>query len=162
MGSRRRETIRSADEKIQSFSEAIKKLEMMMSNEHAVLTREFGEWISGYTPSDGWDVGRERWTDGLGEEWRRGCEALGRRIEGCVGDVQGVCAAVVGGEGGMGVVGIVAERWLEVARGLGEEVGGMMGVEERVVERERRGLENMVTRIAAEEDVVEPIGIWAR
>ncbi|KAI5801239.1 hypothetical protein EDC01DRAFT_612426 [Geopyxis carbonaria] len=173
--SRRRDTMRSAEEKIQAFSEAIKKLETLQQNEHRLMSLGFGEWIAGYSPpspsfgveEEGWVRRRGRWIDGLGEDWRRECLFIARRIEACVSAIQAIVAASVSVEDANSVVAIVAERWLEVARGMLEEVQGMWQVEERVVGRERMALEDVVASASAATvqfhgRVGEVGGIWSR
>jgi len=123
---KRRETIRSPEEKIQAFSEAIKKLEALQQNEHRVLAAEFGEWIAGYSPPSpgggmdkkGWVSRRGRWIDGLGEDWRRQVLFISRRIEGCVQAIESIIAAVVMAEEA-GVIAVVSERWMEVQGAVG-------------------------------------------
>jgi hypothetical protein len=157
---KRRDTIRSPEEKIQAFSEAIKKLEALQQNEHRVLASVFGEWIAGYSPLNasqavdkvGWVAKRGRWIDGLGEDWRRQCLYISRRIESCVKAVECVVAAVVMEEDA-GVISVVSERWMEVARGMLEESQGMLQVEQNVVTRERLTLEEVVASIGAKLDL---------
>lgn len=147
---KRRETIRSPEEKIQAFSEAIKKLEALQQGEHRVLANVFGEWIAGYSPPPasgtdhgGWVDKRGRWIDGLGEDWRRQCLFISRRIEGAVKAIETVVSAVVMEEEA-GVVAVVSERWMDVARGMLEESQGMLQVEQNVVGRERSALGDVV------------------
>ncbi|KAI5789328.1 hypothetical protein FPQ18DRAFT_46376 [Pyronema domesticum] len=170
---------RTADEKIQGFSESIKKLEGLQGGEYLKLTGRFGEWISGYsaptetvpdppapgdsvTPSgDGSsadDAGsqdaeslrssayhlRHRWVDGLGEDWRRATLFLTNRIEGCIKNIESVVSAVMMEEG---VIALVSERWLEIAKGMAEECQGMLvGREMGVNDGERPwGVQHEVT-----------------
>jgi len=159
---KRRETMRSPEEKIQAFSEAIKKLESLQQNEHHLLSAAFGEWIAGYSPPSprrgigqgGWVKKRGRWIDGLGEDWRRQCLFTSRRIETAVKAIESVVAAVVMEEE-LGVVSVVSERWMEVAKGMLEESQGMMLVEGNVVQRERRALEDVVAGAASVDNVID-------
>jgi len=168
---KRRETIRSPEEKIQAFSEAIKKLEALQQNEHRVLAAEFGEWIAGYSPPSpgggmdkkGWVSRRGRWIDGLGEDWRRQVLFISRRIEGCVQAIESIIAAVVMAEEA-GVIAVVSERWMEVARGLLDECQGMLQVEQNVVSRERSTLEDVVAGVVGKVglEVLDEGGVWTR
>lgn len=97
---------------------------------------------------------RGRWIDGLGEDWRRQCLFTSRRIETAVRAIESVVAAVVMEEE-LGVVSVVSERWMEVARGMLEESQGMMQVEGNVVQRERRALEEVVAGAATVETVTD-------
>lgn len=168
---KRRETMRSPEEKIQAFSEAIKKLEALQQGEHRLLANTFGEWISGYSmPSPqhsgadqgGWVDRRGKWIDGLGEDWRRQCLFISRRIEGAVKAIETVVSAVVMEEEA-GVVAVVSERWMDVARGMLEESQGMLQVEQNVVARERAALEDVVAGAGgiAAAPAGEKRGIWA-
>lgn len=169
---KRRETMRSPEEKIQAFSEAIKKLETLQQNEHRKLAAVFGEWIAGYSPPSpgagmdrgGWVDKRGRWIDGLGEDWRRQCLFISRRIEGAVKAIETVVSAVLMEEEA-GVVSVVSERWMDIARGMLEESQGMLQVEQNVVSRERGALEDVVARAgvgAGEESEAERKGVWAQ
>lgn len=167
--------MRSPEEKIQAFSEAIKKLEALQQNEHRVVAAAFGEWIAGYSPPSpgfgseegGWVKKRGRWIDGLGEDWRRQCLFTSRRIEAAVKAIESVVAAVVMEEEA-GVVSVVGERWMEVAKGMLEESQGMMLVEGNVVQRERKALETVVASRDSHDVVVndeyseeEDQAVWA-
>ncbi|KAI5816417.1 hypothetical protein BZA77DRAFT_293304 [Pyronema omphalodes] len=190
---------RTADEKIQGFSESIKKLEGLQGGEYLKLTGRFGEWISGYSAptetvhdpqasnsesatsqGDGSSADdgsqdaeslrssayhlRHRWVDGLGEDWRRATLFLTNRIEGCIKSIESVVSAVMMEEG---VIALVSERWLEIAKGMAEECQGMLVVERQVVTRERRALGEVVARAGgldgdAEREQGERKGVWAR
>jgi hypothetical protein len=167
----RRETMRSPEEKIQAFSEAIKKLEALQQNEHRAIAALFGEWIAGYSPPSpgfgseegGWVKKRGRWIDGLGEDWRRQCLFTSRRIEAAVKAIESVVASVVMEEEA-NIVSVVSERWMEVAKGMLEESQGMMLVEGNVVQRERKALEEVVAAAGGEPHVVdeeEEKPVWA-
>ncbi|KAF8542915.1 hypothetical protein BDD12DRAFT_823320 [Trichophaea hybrida] len=170
---KRRETMRSPEEKIQAFSEAIKKLETLQQNEHRTLAGVFGEWIAGYSPPSpgigmdrsGWVDKRGRWIDGLGEDWRRQCLFISRRIEAAVKSIETVVSAVLMEEEA-GVVSVVSERWMDIASGMLEESQGMLQVEQNVVHRERQALEDVVAGagvgVEEEEGEAERKGVWVK
>jgi len=168
---KRRETMRCPEEKIQAFSEAIKKLESLQQNEHRSLAGVFGEWIAGYSPPSpgigmdrgGWVDKRGRWIDGLGEDWRRECLFTSRKIESAVKAIETVVSAVMMEEAG--VVSVVSERWMDIAKGMLEESQGMLQVEQNVVKRERHALEDVVAGAGVgveEEGEAERKGVWVK
>ncbi|KAL0638657.1 hypothetical protein Q9L58_002384 [Maublancomyces gigas] len=169
-GRKRRETtVKSPEERVQAFSEAIKRIDAMRSGEFRVLCTAFGEWIAGYNPRGGGSGsgGRERWIDGIGESWRRECVGVCRRLEvGIVGvdGVAGVLAEHGEVEALVTTVSRVAEGYRELAEGMLEEVEMMGRMENEVVERERMEMGRRVKAIlegGEMEHVYSGQGIWA-
>lgn len=160
----RRKTLRSPEEKIQSFSESLKRLETVQGGEHRACARRFGDWIAGYAPpaTSSSTSTRSRWVDGLGKAWQADCASVARRIEVGIRGVETVVAAVVRkGEAEAGVVGRLAEGWLELAKGMLEEIEVMAKVEREVVERERRVLAEAAADIKPAPEAQGRRPVWA-
>lgn len=146
-GRKRRESVKSPEERVQAFSEAIKRIDALRCGDFRRLCGVFGEWIAGYNPRGG---GREKWVDGIGEVWRRECVSVCRKLEVSVAGVEGVAGVLseVGEvEAVVTTVGRVVEGYKELAEGMLEEVEMMRRMEGEVVERERGELRRRVEAI---------------
>ncbi|KAI5845236.1 hypothetical protein DFP73DRAFT_548659 [Morchella snyderi] len=163
-GKKRRDTIRSPEERVQAFSEAIKRIDAMRSGEFKNLCGVFGEWIAGYNPRGG--TGREKWVDGIGEEWRRECVGISRRLEVSITGVDGVAGVLTDygeEEAIITTVTRVAEGYKELAEGMLEEVEMMRRMEIEVVERERMELKRRIALIleAPVDSSYNSVAVWA-
>lgn len=167
---KRRETaVKSPEERVQAFSEAIKRVDAMRSGEFRVLCAAFGDWIAGYNPrgGSGGGGGREKWVDGIGEAWRRECVGVCRRLEVSIVGLDGV-AGVLAEHGEVEAlvttVSRVAEGYRDLTEGMLEEVEMMGRMEVEVVERERMEMGRRVQAIldgGVMEGVYAGQGIWA-
>ncbi|KAH8155693.1 uncharacterized protein LAJ45_00703 [Morchella importuna] len=163
-GKKRRDTTRSPEERVQAFSEAIKRIDAMRSGEFKNLCGVFGEWIAGYNPRGG--IGREKWVDGIGEEWRRECVGISRRLEVSIAGVDGVAGVLADygeEEAIVTTVTRVAEGYKELAEGMLEEVEMMRRMEIEVVERERMELKRRIALIleAPVDSSYNSVAVWA-
>lgn len=163
-GKKRRDTTKSPEERVQAFSEAIKRIDAMRSGEFKGLCGIFGEWIAGYNPRGGTD--RERWVDGIGEEWRRECVGISRRLEVSIAGVDGVAGVLADygeEEAIVTTVTRVAEGYKELAEGMLEEVEMMRRMEIEVVERERMELKRRIALIleAPVDSSYNSVAVWA-
>lgn len=165
-GRSRRESTNTPEQRVQAFSEAIKRIDAMRSGEFRGLCTAFGDWIAGYNPRAG-SGGREKWVDGIGEAWRRECVGVCRRLEaGIVGvdGVAGVLAAHGEVEALVTTVSRVAEGYRDLAEGMLEEAEMMGRMEVEVVERERMQMGRRVQAIlegVGAENAYTGQGIWA-
>lgn len=163
-GKKHRDTTRSPEERVQAFSEAIKRIDAMRSGEFKNLCGVFGEWIAGYNPRGG--TGREKWVDGIGEEWRRECVGISRRLEVSIAGVDGVAGVLADygeEEAIVTTVTRVAEGYKELAEGMLEEVEMMRRMEIEVVERERMELKRRIALIleAPVDSSYNSVAVWA-
>lgn len=157
--------MKSPEERVQAFSESIKRIDAMRSGEFRKLCGVFGEWIAGYNPRSS-SGGREKWVDGIGEAWRRECVGVCRRLEVSIIGVDGVVGVLAEHgevEAVVTTVNRVAEGYKELAEGMLEEVEMMRRMEIEVVERERGELRRRVEAIleAGAVDAYSGQGIWA-
>lgn len=162
-GKKRRDTTKSPEERVQAFSEAIKRIDAMRSGEFRKLCGVFGEWIAGYNPRG---TSRDKWVDGIGDVWRRECVGISRRLEVSIAGVDGVAGVLAEHgeeEAVVTTVTRVAEGYKELAEGMLEEVEMMRRMEVEVVERERMELRRRADVIleVASEGAYRRTAIWA-
>lgn len=159
---KRRQTIRSPEELVQAFSEGIKRTDALKTGEFRKLSTTFGEWISGYNSSA---TGREKWVDGIGENWRYDCDTVERKLQSAVKGIEGVreLLETLGDDDAVKTtVQRVAEGYVLLAGGMLEEVEMMRKMECEVVLKERRTLGARVENIMVGEVKAKEVGIWAR
>ena len=88
--------------------------------------------------------------DGIGEDWRRGCDGVERRLVDAVRGIEGVSGLFVeSGDDDLvkTTVQRVAEGYSKLAGGMLEEVEVMRRMEGEVVGRERRALRQRVESV---------------
>ncbi|RPA90454.1 hypothetical protein L873DRAFT_1821046 [Choiromyces venosus 120613-1] len=159
---KRRQTIKSPEELVQAFSEGIKRTDALKTGEFRKLSTTFGEWISGYNSSA---TGREKWVDGIGENWRYDCDTVERKLQSAVKGIEGVreLFGMLGDDDAVKTtVQRVAEGYVLLAGGMLEEVEMMRKMECEVVMKERRTLRVRVENIMVGEVRTKEAGVWAR
>jgi hypothetical protein len=159
---KRRQTIRSPEELVQAFSEGIKRTDALKTGEFRKLSATFGEWISGYNSSA---TGREKWVDGIGENWRYDCDTVERKLQSALKGIEGVreLFGTLGDDDAVKTtVQRVAEGYALLAGGMLEEVEIMRKMECEVVMKERRTLRARVENIMVGEVRAKEMGVWVR
>jgi len=159
---KRRQTIKSPEELVQAFSEGIKRTDALKTGEFRKLSTTFGEWISGYNSSA---TGREKWVDGIGENWRYDCDTVERKLQSAVKGIEGVreLFKTLGDDDAVKTtVQRVAEGYVLLAGGMLEEVEMMRKMECEVVSKEQRTLRVRVENIMVGEVRAKEVGVWAR
>ncbi|KAG0124766.1 hypothetical protein HOY82DRAFT_572885 [Tuber indicum] len=159
---KRRQTIRSPEELVQAFSEGIKRTDALKTGEFRKLSATFGEWISGYNSSA---TGREKWVDGIGENWRYDCDTVERKLQSALKGIEGVreLFGTLGDDDEVKTtVQRVAEGYALLAGGMLEEVEIMRKMECEVVMKERRTLRARVENIMVGEVRAKETGVWVR
>ncbi|KAL7269565.1 hypothetical protein RUND412_007767 [Rhizina undulata] len=179
INSKRRETLRTPEERVHGFSEALKKIDTLQAGEFRKLTTAFGDWIAGYGPASSLGADREKWIDGLGALWRNECVGVSRRLEVAIRGIEGVASLFTFAPADddedlmVSTVQRVSEGYLELAKGMGEEMEMMRRMEEEVVVREREGLKRRVEgvlelgagvggvcRFGGLAEVGKEVGVW--
>ena len=127
----------------------MKRTDEVRVGEFRRLSGAFGRWIDGYDPG-AVEGGAWRWVDGIGEEWRRECDGVERRLVDAVRGIEGVSGLFVeSGDDDLvkTTVQRVAEGYSKLAGGMLEEVEVMRRMKGEVVGRERRALRQRVESV---------------